>query len=53
MPISNKASENRMTRTTIRVDPYEAQQRQQAQNKQVTTFTPTNNSQNQTKISVR
>ncbi|CAF0856813.1 unnamed protein product [Rotaria sordida] len=48
MPISNKSSEARMTKTTIRLDPTEVQRQQQAQNTQRTTIISNNNNQSQT-----
>jgi hypothetical protein len=43
MPISNKASQNRMTKTTIRINSNEALRKQQAQNTKRTTVTSNNN----------
>jgi hypothetical protein len=43
MPISNKYSENRMTKTSIRIDPTEAQRRKQVPNQQRTTIQSDNN----------
>jgi hypothetical protein len=43
MPISNKASQNRMTKTTIRLDSKEAQRRQQPEKTQRTTTISNNN----------
>ncbi|CAF5153997.1 unnamed protein product [Rotaria sp. Silwood1] len=47
MPISNNFSESRMTKTTIRLDPTEAQKRRQAQNIQRTPIIFNNNDQSQ------
>lgn len=46
MPISNNASQSRMTKTTIRIDSREAQRRQQAAQHQFKTVTSTNNANN-------
>jgi len=44
MPISNKASQDRMTKTTIRINSGDAQKRQQVQNTQrITTISNNNN----------
>lgn len=43
MPISNKASQKRMTTTTIRLDSKEAQRRQQPRTTQPTSTVSNNN----------